>query len=146
MALSSPVDRFRSAAEAMTPARLVVLLYERLHRDLGDAEAAIATGDRYSSNRALLHAQEIVTELDGALDAEAWTDAPHMSNIYRFVSARLVDANLRQDVAAIHDCRAVVEPLLETWREAWQQNAAGAIPATAVEAGARVRVPLDVAG
>ena len=146
MALTSPVDRFRSAAEAMTPARLVVLLYERLQRDIVDAEVALSTGDRYAAHKALLHAQEIVAELDGALDANVWADAPRMSNIYRFVTERLVEANTRQDPTVLRDCLTVVEPLVETWREAWQANAAGAVPARVVAADSGPRVPLDVAG
>jgi flagellar protein FliS len=146
MALTSPVDRFRSAAEATTPARLVVLLYERLHRDIVDAESALRAGDRYTAHRALLHAQEIVAELDGALDASIWADAPQMSNLYRFVTERLVEANTRQDPSVLRDCLTVVEPLVETWREAWQANAAGAVPARVVDADAGARMPLDVAG
>lgn len=143
MALSSPVDRFRSAAEALTPARILVLLYERLQRDLADAEEATVAGDRFRGHRALLHAQEIVTELDAALDATAWSDAAQMSSIYRFLTGRLIAANVNQDLAAIRDCRAVVDPLVETWREAWQQASSGAIQARGTVAE---RVPLDVTG
>lgn len=147
MSLSSPTDRFRAAAEAMTPARIVVLLYERLQRDLGDAEAAFAAGDRYGAHRALVHAQEIVSELDGALDPTVWSEAPRMSQLYGFVASHLVEANVRQDIGALRACRAVIDPLVETWRDAWKQNAAGAPErATAPTGAAAVRVPLDVAG
>ena len=146
MALTSPDDRFRSAAEALTPARLVVLLYERLQRDIVDAEVALSAGARYAAHKALLHAQEIVAELDGALDANVWADAPRMSNIYRFVTERLVEANTRQDPTVLRDCLTVVEPLVETWREAWKANAAGAVPAQVVAAESGPRVALDVAG
>lgn len=144
MALSSPVDRFRSAAEVITPARMVVLLYERLQRDLEEAERALSSGDRYDAHRALLHAQEIVSALDGALDAQVWSEATRLSAVYRFVGERLVAANLGQDVAAVRDCRTVIDPLLETWREAWSQNAAGTRPAP--PSPTAPRLPVDVAG
>lgn len=145
MALTSPVDRFRSAAEAMTPARMLVLLYERLDRDLDQAESALTDGDRYMAHRALLHAQEIVAELDGALDADVWEDAPRLSELYRFLTGRLIAANVGQDVAAVRDCRAVVTPLLETWSQVWSDQAAGAVPARVVDTSTP-RIPLDVAG
>lgn len=145
MALTTPADRFRAAADAITPARLVVLLYERLARDLDDAEAAMATDDRFTVHRSLLHAQEIVAELDGALDATVWDGAPQLSEVYRFLTGRLIMANIRQDRAALADCRSVVAPLLDTWTDAWQQNAAGA-PTLPDTAELPVRAPLDIAG
>lgn len=160
MALHSPVDRFREASEAMTPARMVVLLYERLLRDIDDARTDLAAGDRYRAHTALLHAQEIITELDAALDPDVWPEATQLSQLYRYLHARLVEANVEQNPAPLEECRGLVEPLVETWREAWSQNAAGApaTPASAastasaaaavgdLETARAARVPLDVAG
>jgi flagellar secretion chaperone FliS len=135
MALTSPIQRLRAAAEAMTPERLVVLLYERLLRDVDEAAAALTEGDRYVGHRALLHAQEIIAELDAALDPGIWNGAAQLSDVYRFVTGRLVMANVGQDPAPLQDCRAVLEPLLGAWTEAWRQGSdgagAGARPATA---------------
>lgn len=147
MSAHSPVERFRTATETLSPARTLVLLYERLQRDLVDAEDAITSGDRYRAHQALLHAQEIVAELDVALDASQWSDAARLSSIYRFITSRLIAANVGQDAAAVRDCRAVVDPLVDTWREAWQQqSSAAAAPAAAPPAGEVRRVPLDVTG
>lgn len=149
MAATSPMDRFREATGVITPARMLVLLYERLLRDIEDAEHALSTGDRYGAHRALLHAQEIVAELDGALNPEVWPSATQMSQLYRYLSGRLVDANVTQDRRALRESHAIVVPLLEAWREAWQQQQTSgpAVPGTPTATDPdRPRVTLDIAG
>ena len=115
---------FRSSEAVVSPVRLLVMLYDRLIRDLDDAADSIRTGDRASASFALVHAQEIVTELETALDPDAWDAAAELSSIYVYLQARLVRANLHQDLQAIHDCRVATDPLREAWTKIWQDEAA----------------------
>jgi flagellar secretion chaperone FliS len=152
--------RFSAESAAMTPSRMLVLLYERLIRDLDDAEVSIGTGDRYGANVALLHAQEIVSELERALDPQVWNAAGELSSIYMYVQGRLVRANIAQDLTALAQCREAIEPLRVAWTEAWQQVSQGvptaggaAVPGGPTVDGGRPtpapaaeRVPLDIAG
>ena len=58
--------RSRYAREAVTtasPVRLVTMLYDRLVRDLDDAELAISLADPQAAHALLRHAQDIVQEL-----------------------------------------------------------------------------------
>ena len=115
---------FRTTEAVVSPVRLLVMLYDRLIRDLDDAADSIRTGDRASASFALVHAQEIVTELETALDPDAWDAAAELSSIYVYLQARLVRANLHQDLQAIHDCRVATDPLREAWTKIWQDEAA----------------------
>ena len=115
---------FRSTEAVVSPARLLVMLYDRLIRDLDDAADSIRVGDRPSASFALLHAQEIVTELETALDPDAWDAAAELSSIYMYLQARLVRANVHQDLDAIHDCRVAIGPLREAWTKIWQDESA----------------------
>ena len=115
---------FRSDEAVVSPVRLLVMLYDRLIRDLDDAEDSIRTGDRPSAGFALVHAQEIVTELESALDPDAWDAAAELSSIYMYLQARLVRANLYQDLDALNDCRVATDPLREAWTKIWQDEAA----------------------
>lgn len=152
-------DRFRTDGDgSVSQGRLLVLLYERLLRDLDDAVVGIAARDRDRSHAALVHAQDIVAELDLALDHERWPGAEQQSAIYRFLLDRLVQANVDQDEVVVRQCRAVVAPLAETWSEAWRQTSSGASappPPVAgvgpdtpgpVPAEVGARAPLDVVG
>ncbi|MPY94783.1 MAG: flagellar export chaperone FliS [Acidimicrobiia bacterium] len=109
------------------PARLLLMLYERLLRDLDDAAAAIGAGPISAAHEALTHAQAIVDELRLALDPAAWAGAADLAGVYDWVSARLVEANLRKDAALVASCRSVLEPLAEAWGEAYEHQC-GAAP------------------
>ena len=117
--------RSRYASEAVTtasPAKLLLMLYDRLVRDLVTAEQALETGDLSRASSELVHAQEIVSELQTSLDVTAWDGAAGLSALYTFVRAELVAANLGKDAKRIADCREIVEPLRDAWRAAALQT------------------------
>jgi flagellar protein FliS len=103
------------AVETNSPARLVVMLYDALAKDLATAEQALAARDLAVTNSTLIHAQEIVLELNSGLRVDAWDGAPALKQIYVFLYDRLVAANVRKDSAVIDECRLLVEPLREAW-------------------------------
>jgi len=104
------------------PARLLLMLYERLLRDLDDAEAAIATGSVGPAHAALTHAQAIVDELRLALDPAVWPEAEALAGVYTWVSAQLVEANMRKDGDAVRRAREVLTPLSAAWAEAYDTS------------------------
>lgn len=99
-------------------ARLLVLLFERLDRDLAEAASYCALGDRAGSHATVVHAQEILYELIGALDVDAWDVAKDIQRIYVFCLNEVIDANLNQDGARIENCRQVLAPLADAFRSA----------------------------
>ena len=110
---------FATTAKATaTPQALLVMLYDRLVLDLQRAEAAHEADDLAGVNRHLNHAQDIVTELAGALDASAWDGGPALASLYAYLLTELVGANVAKDVERIAGARAVVEPLRDAWRTA----------------------------
>lgn len=123
--------RNRYLADSITtasPARLLVMLYDRLVLDLTRAEAALDAGDRSEASTQLLHAQEIVLELRTSLDTSAWESAPALANLYGFLMTELVAANVHGDAARVAACRELVEPLRDAWREAAAQPASPTEP------------------
>ena len=101
-----------------SPQQLLVMLYDRLALDLQRAEEALVAGDRDVSHAQLLHAQEIVLELRASLQVEVWDGGPRLAALYSWVLGELMKANLKGDVRRVRDCRQVVEPLRDAWREA----------------------------
>jgi flagellar protein FliS len=104
------------------PARLLLMLYERLLRDLDDAEVAIDASSVGPAHEALTHAQAIVDELRLALDVTVWPEAEALAGVYVWVSAQLVEANLRKVVDPVHRCREVLMPLSAAWAEAYDTS------------------------
>jgi flagellar secretion chaperone FliS len=101
-----------------SPARLLVMLYDRLVLDLAQAEEALRAGDRDTASERLLHAQEIVMELRVTLRMDVWEGAQGLAELYGFLITQMVKANVGQDADIAASCRALVEPLRDAWRQA----------------------------
>lgn len=102
-----------------SPERLVTMLYDGIVSDLGRASSAIAAGDHYACNEALVRAQSIVLELQRTLRTDVWAGADRLLAVYHFLYARLVVANVKKDVAVVAECLALVEPLQRAWHQAY---------------------------
>jgi flagellar secretion chaperone FliS len=107
------------------PARLVTMLYDRLVRDLVEAEEAIAAGDIPGASDRLLHAQDIVMELHAGLRPELWSGGPGLANLYLWLHGELIAANVAKDAARVAAARGLIEPLRDAWHQAAGQLAAG---------------------
>jgi flagellar protein FliS len=113
--------RSRYARESVTtasPIRLVTMLYDRLARDIDDAELAISMANAQSAHTALRHAQDIVQELTNSLVVGRWSGGEGLRSLYTWLIEQLVTANLTKDASVLTGCREVVEPLREAWHEA----------------------------
>ena len=125
--------RARYAQESVgtaSPARLVTMLYDRLARDLGAAELALAVPDLEAAHHQLVHAQDIVRELANGLDLSLWPEGEGLAQLYAWLLQRLTAANLRKDAAVVAECRDIVEPL----RDAWHEAAAAQVPSVLPQA------------
>ena len=113
------------SVQTASPAKLLMMLFDRLVLDLNRGEQALVASNRAEANAQLLHAQDIVTELHVSLDVDAWAGAPGLAALYSFVGTELVNANVRGDAAKVTEVRGLVEPLRDTWREAASAAAVG---------------------
>ena len=119
MAQSSALNRYKTESVAtMSPARMIIALYDRLVLDFDRALEALQNRDMAAAHIALVHAQDIVNELNDSLDVDAWPAAASVAEIYHYLLTELVAANLEKNAARIADCRRIVEPLRDAWREA----------------------------
>ena len=119
--MTNPALRTRYLAESVataSPGQLLVMLYDRLVVDLTQAEDALRARDNATASARLMHAQDIVSELRGSLDLAAWDGAAGLAQLYGFLFTRLIKANVGSDADLVAECRAVVEPLRDAWREA----------------------------
>ncbi|WP_026421625.1 flagellar export chaperone FliS [Actinokineospora inagensis] len=119
--MTSPALRQRYLADSITtatPGRLLVMLYDRLCLDLSRGVDALAAQDRENASELLLHAQDILLELQGSLRPDAWAGGPELASLYSYLLAELMRANIKQDADSVRRCLAMVEPLRDAWREA----------------------------
>lgn len=109
-----------------SPARLLVMLFDRLQLDIGRALEAQGNGDHQTAHTQLLHAQDIVMELRVSLKPELFDGGQALAGLYDFLHGRLVQANIKRDQAITTECAVLAGQLGDTWREAAMQLAVSA--------------------
>ena len=107
-------DRVATAS----PQQLLVMLYDRLALDLERGEDMLVRGDREGASAQIQHAQDIIIELRATLKVELWEGGPRLAALYAWLLQELIQAHVKGDVRRVRDCRKVVEPLRDAWREA----------------------------
>lgn len=115
----------REAVTTATPAQLVTMLYDRLVKDLNAAEQGLGVRDIQASHRALMHAQEIVRELNATLDTSVWKEGEALRRLYDWVIEQLIEANMTKDVQCVLNAREVIEPIRDAWHQVANSGASG---------------------
>lgn len=128
MIASRGIDTYRKTQiQTSSPAELVVMLYDGALRFSADARAAIERGDVAAKGVAISKVLAIVGELRGTLDMDAGGElAISLERLYDFISAKLMDASFRKDVAPLDEAVKVLANLREGWAEAAAQKQAAA--------------------
>jgi flagellar protein FliS len=127
------------AAQTVTPARLLTMLYDRLVLDLSVAETAMRTDDHAVTGERIGRAQEILLELHSTLDLSIWPEGEGLARLYLWMVGELSQARLKRQPERVADCRELVEPL----REAWHLAAGGQTTATASSASSAPLTGID---
>jgi flagellar protein FliS len=110
----------RVESESRSPLELVVMLYDGALRFVNDAREAHARRDLRARGRAISKTLAIIGELQNTLDMErGGMVAEQLDNLYTYISSRLLDVTLQQDIAACDE----VHKLLSTLRDGWAQAA-----------------------
>lgn len=117
----------REAILSASPARLLVMLYDRLLLDLARAESAQVLESWDVARENLLHAQEIIGELSGSLDVGAWDGAESMLGIYNYASTAMMNASMYRNIALTRECILLLEPLRQSWHDAAEQPVPGGL-------------------
>ncbi|CAA9362285.1 MAG: hypothetical protein AVDCRST_MAG34-2583 [uncultured Nocardioidaceae bacterium] len=106
-----------------SPARLLVMLCDRLALDVQRALDAQRAGNHPESHNQLVHAQEIVIHLRSTLHVEAWDGGPGLASLYDWLHNELIRANVSKDPKLTEGCLSIVTDLADTWRAAAVQSA-----------------------
>jgi len=113
-------QNYREAdVRSMPREKLIVLLYEKMMRDLEQAGDALVAGDSAFMVDRVSHSQQILTELLQALDpGQDESLAGNLASLYEFLIHQHHMFLADRDPARLEDCRRVITPLLEAWRKA----------------------------
>jgi len=100
-----------------SPHHLVQMLFDGLLESIAQARGAMHQGAIDAKGRALGRAVRIVEEgLKASLDLRGGGAlAQDLADLYAYITLRLTQANLRNDVPALDECASLVLPLREAW-------------------------------
>src|SRR3546814_10121046 len=107
-----------SSVTTASPARLLVMLCERLVLDIERGLQAQQAADFAGAHTQLIHAQDILTELTTSLRPDVWEGAASLTALYDHISRQLVHANIHSDPSATEHCLGLARQLCNHWREA----------------------------
>ena len=107
------------AVTTASPAKLVVLIFQRLTLDLERALHALETDQSPHTPR--IHAQDLLVALLDALDLDAWEHAPQLANIYLTIHQNLITANIEKNPTLIRDNLDIITELTQAWTQAETQ-------------------------
>ena len=97
------------------PLRLIVMMYEGAIRSLEDYKKCFQERDYEAKCKALNRAQEIISELKASLNMETGEIARLLSNLYAYMTKRLLSGDLERHVKAAEEVIKMLSELKEGW-------------------------------
>lgn len=117
--MPNPYAQYRQTqVQTAAPEQLILMLYDGAIKFCLQAKECIAQKDVPGANAALIRVQDIISELQFSVNAEAGEIAQQLSLLYDYLYRRALDANLAKDVAIIDEIVNMVRDLRSTWVEA----------------------------
>jgi flagellar secretion chaperone FliS len=113
----------QNAVEHADPVKLVGMMYEGALRFIRRAEKSIADEDYENAHNNIMRAYAIVAELMATLDFEHGGEiAVNLELCYDYVLHLLKEANMKKEAGSLNIARMMIEPLLESWNDAFTGN------------------------
>ncbi len=114
----TPYQQYKNlAVNTLTPAELLVLLYDQLDLNLNRAINAVNSGKPSEAHRFIMRAQDIVMYLVDILDMH-YPISLDLLKLYGYLSTQLIRANSRKDPKMLSEIRSTVSGLKDVWKQA----------------------------
>ena len=105
-----------------SPGKLILMLYQGAIGALKKASDLLDKKDYGGKGDCLIKAQDIIMELNMALDMSAGEVSSSLRQLYTYIHRRLVDANLNMEKQGIEESISLLEGLYEAWGKAVQET------------------------
>lgn len=113
-----------SAVQSADPHRLIILLFEGAESAIAIALAALEQKNLQAKSQAIGKAIDIINDgLNASLNKEAGGEiAVKLSALYDYMCARLLYANLKNDIPALHEVNTLLNEIHGAWNEIGQHR------------------------
>jgi len=96
---------------------LTLMLYDGALKFCNQAIIALENNNIEKANNLLIRVQDILQEFQITLDRR-FPISEELFRIYDFLIARIMEANLKKDIAIIEEVLGFIRQLRETWKQA----------------------------
>ena len=108
-----------SQIQTASPEKILIMLYDGAIQFLNKAKKELENKNIQEVHNNIIGAQKIVAEFMNTLDMEiGGATAVNLYNLYEYMHFRLVQANMKKDVAMIDEVLVHLKDLKSTWEEA----------------------------
>lgn len=115
---AAPTSAYKeSAVLTAPPERLVLMLYDGIHRFLFQATVAMRGGDPALTNVKLQRAEAIIDELIATLDHSAGDISDRLNAIYLYSRRTLGQARLERSPEKIEHVQGLIKELRDAWAQ-----------------------------
>ncbi|MCM3574101.1 flagellar export chaperone FliS [Mesobacillus subterraneus] len=122
MALNNPYQSYQqSSVNTASPGELTLMLYNGCLKFINLAKNAMAQKDIETKNTNIIKAQKIVQELMVTLNMDLEV-SQNMMSLYDYMNRRLIEANIKNEVAILEEVEGLVTEFRDTWKQVIQVN------------------------
>lgn len=122
MALNNPYQSYKqNSLNTASPGELTLKLYNGCLKFITLAKKAIQDGNVEAKNTNLIKAQNIIHEFMVTLNMNV-NVSKDLLVMYDYLHRRLVEANIKSDLAILEEVEGFVTDFRDTWKEAIQLN------------------------
>ena len=116
--MANPYNRYKeNTVTAASPEQLLIMLVDGAVKYTKVARLALVKGDKERAHEELIRVQEIFGELIATLDINAGEFAKELLVIYSCIRQKLIEANVKKDIAVIDEVMPLIESVRDTWHE-----------------------------
>lgn len=122
MAIGNPYQAYQSnSVTTASPGELTLMLYNGCIKFIKLGRQAIEENNIEAKNTNLQKAQNIIREFMVTLNMDMEV-SKNMMAMYDYMNRRLMEANLKNDVAILDEVEGLVTDFRDTWKQVIQQN------------------------
>lgn len=120
--MNNPYQTYQQqSVTTASPGELTLMLYNGCLKFIKQAKTAIENKDIAGRNTAIQKAQAIIRELSVTLNLDIPVSA-NLLQLYDYLTNRLMEANIKSDVAILNEVEGFVIEFRDTWKEVIQLN------------------------
>ncbi|QUH24909.1 flagellar export chaperone FliS [Serpentinicella alkaliphila] len=125
MAMQNPYNNYKeNSVKTASPEELTLMLYNGAIKFIGQSKIHIENKNIEKTNETIVRAQSIIQELNVTLNMD-YEISKNLRMLYVFILDKLVDGNIKKEIAPLDEALEIVTSLRDTWKEAMKVSKLG---------------------